>query len=65
MTSTLDRRVGSWPDAGIEPVTKCNGEIDPDQIVARILRTMTNEKNRERAGDVRRAISGSMGRCGL
>jgi len=27
--------------------------------------TMTNKKNRERAVDVRRAISGSMGRCGL
>jgi hypothetical protein len=27
--------------------------------------TMTNEKNRERGGDERRAISGSMGRCGL
>jgi hypothetical protein len=37
LTRTLDRRVGSWPDAAIEPVTKRNGEIDPDQIVARIL----------------------------
>jgi hypothetical protein len=35
-TRTLDRRVGSWPDAAIEPATKCNGEIDPDQIGARI-----------------------------
>jgi hypothetical protein len=32
-----DRRVGSWPEAGIEPVTKCNGEFDPGQIVARIF----------------------------
>jgi hypothetical protein len=36
-TRTLDRRVGSWPDAAVEPVTKCNGEIDPDQIGARIF----------------------------
>jgi hypothetical protein len=38
VTRTLDRRVGSWPEAAIEPVTKRNGEIDPGQIVARILR---------------------------
>jgi hypothetical protein len=37
VTRTLDRRVDSWPKAGIEPVTKCNGEFDPNQIVAGIF----------------------------
>jgi hypothetical protein len=32
-----ERRVGSWPDAAVEPATMCNGEIDPDQIGARIF----------------------------